>query len=74
MPNVTISLDEETLRASREYASRHGMSLNALIRNTLTSRVVRQEADWLDDCFALMDRAKVNSGGRSWKREDLYDV
>jgi len=50
------------------------MSLNALIRNTLKSRVVRQEADWLDDCFALMDRAALNSGGRSWRRGDLYDV
>jgi hypothetical protein len=74
MANVTISLDEETLRASREYASRHRISLNALIRSTLKSRVVRQEADWLEDCFALMDRAEVNSGGRDWKRGDLYDV
>ena len=74
MPNVTISLDEETLRASREYASRHGMSLNALIRNTLKSRVVREEADWLDACFALADRAAASSGGREWKREELYDV
>ena len=74
MPNVTISLDEAILKASREYASRHGISLNALVRSMLESRVVRDDAGWLDACFALMDRAAVNSGGRSWKREDLYDV
>jgi hypothetical protein len=74
MPNVTISLDEEILKASREYASRHGMSLNALVRKMLESRVVRGDTDWLDACFALMDKAAVDSGGRSWKREDLYDV
>ncbi|MGD8258269.1 MAG: hypothetical protein PVH56_11935 [Desulfobacterales bacterium] len=29
---------------------------------------------WLDECFALMDRANVSSKGKRWKREDLYDV
>lgn len=74
MPNITLSLDEEILKASREYASRHGISLNALVRSMLESRVVRDHSGWLDACFALMDKAAVDSGGRSWKREDLYDV
>jgi len=29
---------------------------------------------WLDECFALMDRANARSRGKRWKREDLYDV
>jgi predicted transcriptional regulator len=74
MPNVTISLDEDILRAGREYARKRNMSLNALIRQLLEQRVRRAEVNWIDACFERMDEASVNSGGRKWKREDLYDV
>lgn len=74
MPNLTISLDEEVLRASREYARKRNLSLNALIRQLLEQRVRRVEATWIDACFERMDAARVDSGGRSWRREDLYDV
>ena len=74
MPNVTISLDDDVLRASREYARKRDLSLNALIRELLEHRVRRSDAAWIDACFERMDRATVDSGGRNWKREDLYDV
>jgi hypothetical protein len=74
MPNVTISLDEKILRASREYARTRNMSLNALIRQLLEQQVLRADANWIDACFSLMDNLGVNSKGRRWKREDLYDV
>ena len=74
MPNVTISLDEDTLRAVREYAHRQNTSVNALIRQLLEQRVRRSDGAWIDGCFAAMDALAVNSGGRTWQREDLYDV
>lgn len=74
MPNVTISIDEKILKASREYAKRHNMSLNALIREMLEQRVRRKSLDWLDECFEKMDRAGGDSGGREWNRDELYDV
>ncbi len=74
MPNVTISLEEDVLRAGREYARRRNLSLNALIRQLLEQRVRRVEATWIDACFQRMDAAAVDSGGRNWKREELYDV
>jgi hypothetical protein len=74
MPNVTISLDEDVLRAGRDYARAHNISLNALIRELLEHRVRRSNAAWIDACFDRMDHAAVNSGGRDWKRADLYDV
>lgn len=30
--------------------------------------------DWLDQFFELADRVKWGSGGRRWRREDLYRV
>ena len=32
MKNITLSIEEDTLKAGRNYAKRHKISLNALIR------------------------------------------
>ena len=74
MPNITISLDEDLLKAGRKYAKKHNTSVNALIRKLLEQTVESRPEDWLDECFKLMDQAEVNSQGKRWKREDLYDV
>jgi hypothetical protein len=74
MPNITVSLDEDLLKSGRRYAQKHQTSMNALIRTLLEHTVQPQSKDWLDECFSLMDRARVNSKGKRWKREDLYDV
>ena len=74
MPNITISLDESLLKSGRQYAEKHGTSVNALIRNLLEKTVTNEATQWIDVCFALMDRADVRSEGKTWKRADLYDV
>jgi len=74
MPNVTISIDEELLKSGRQYAEKHNTSVNALIRSLLEQTVKRDSTQWVEECFALMDRANASSKGRTWRREDLYDV
>jgi hypothetical protein len=74
MPNITISIDAALLKAGRSYAEKHQTSINALIRKLLQETVQSQSEDWRQECFDLMDRAKGNSQGKKWKREDLYDV
>lgn len=74
MPNITISLDEDLLKTGRRYAEKHQTSLNALIRTLLEQNVRPQSKNWLEECFQLMDRTNVNSKGRKWRREELYDV
>ena len=74
MPNITISIDEKLLKFGREYAEKHHTSVNALIRTLLERTVKADSTQWLDECFALMDRANARSLGKPWKREDLYDV
>lgn len=73
MPNITISLDEDLLKAGRQYARKHNTSVNALIRKLLEQTVRSRSKEWLDESFKLMDQAAVNSQGKRWKREDLYD-
>jgi hypothetical protein len=74
MKNVTLSIDDETLKAGRDYAKKHNMSLNALIRKLLKQSVVKSSTQWLTESFELMDKAKANSRGKTWKREDLHRV
>jgi hypothetical protein len=74
MPNITISVDEKLLKSGREYAEKHHTSVNALIRSLLEQTVRTDSAQWVDECFALMDRAEPRSKSTRWKREDLYDV
>ena len=74
MPNITISLDKELLRSGRLYAEKHQTSMNALIRSLLEQTVMPQSQQWLKECFQLMDQANVNSQGRKWPREALYDL
>jgi hypothetical protein len=74
MPNITIAIDEELLKSGREYAEKHRTSVNGLIRSLLEQTVKSDSSQWLDECFALMDRAKARSKGKRWKREELYDV
>lgn len=71
MPNVTISLSEELLEASRKYASRHNTSLNAMIRAMLHQRVVRAHDNWADELFKSMDKAMGDSKGWKWNREEI---
>ena len=74
MKNITIALDEEIIRAGREYAQKHNTSLNGLIRLLLEQRVMPASKHWLDECFELMDQAQAHSRGATWKRDDLYRV
>ncbi len=73
MPNITISIEDELLKASREYAKNHQTSLNDLIRRLLKSTVQCSGDLWLDECFELMDRAGGNSRGKKWSREELQN-
>lgn len=73
MRNVTLAMDEQLIERGREYARRRGMSFNALIREQLQV-LVYQGSDWTEETFRAMDEAAGGSGGRRWRRDDLYDV
>jgi hypothetical protein len=76
MPNVTISIESELLKRARIRAIEQGTSVNALIREYLTSLAgtpLLKQA--MDDVIDLARRSQSGSGpsGRSWTREELYD-
>ena len=74
--NVTISLDRELLAASQQFARQRGTTLNGLIRDTLHRMTAPgpRNAGSIDEFFTNLDRVEGDSGGKKWKRGDLYDV
>jgi len=74
MKNITLSIDDKTLKVGREYAHSHNISFNMLVRQLIERAVVPQQDQWIEDILSLMDKANVNSGHTKWKREELYRV
>jgi hypothetical protein len=72
MPNVTLSIDEQTLSLGREYAQYRNVSFNNLIRTLLEQTVKPSSSFWLDEVFDLADKKKGSSCGRKWTREELH--
>lgn len=72
MKNITLALDEGTIKASREYARKHNLTLNSLIRKLLQQTVSESSHDWVEESFSLMDKVQIPARTKKWKREDLY--
>lgn len=79
MSNVTIALDAALLRRARDYAHRHGTTLNGLLRSCLERQVAYDDGSHLaaDAIFQLADAAPCDpipldaQGGRGWTRAEL---
>ncbi|MDR3200038.1 MAG: hypothetical protein LBT68_01155 [Spirochaetales bacterium] len=73
MKNITLAIDDQTLELGREYAKKQNVSFNALVRRLVEQTVKPSSGDdWLEETFRLMDKARGNSRGKKWTREDLY--
>lgn len=74
MRNITLSIDDEVLKAGRDYARDHDLSFNSLVRRLIEQAVVTGKGRWLEDTFRLMDSIDASSAGETWTREELYRV
>ena len=71
--NVTLSFDPHLLAQAKRVAQRRGTSINAMLRNYLTSLVSQEETAWVDEFLSVADEVAGESE-RPWKRDELYDV
>jgi hypothetical protein len=74
MRNITIAIEDDLPRESREYARQHRTTLNGLIRTQLRDSVSKRSSAWVEEMFRHMDRTRASSRGKRWEREDLHDV
>ncbi len=75
MGNLTITVDEESLKKARMRALQEGTSVNALLREFLDSYagVRRGQREAVGKIVALSRKSKSRRGGRTWTRNDLYE-
>ena len=75
MKNITLSVDEAVLTAVRRYAAEHDSTVNALVREYLTTlaahedRAKRARAE----LRKLSAQSKFRLGNKTWSREDLHE-
>ncbi|CAA9429527.1 MAG: hypothetical protein AVDCRST_MAG22-3164 [uncultured Rubrobacteraceae bacterium] len=76
MTNLTITVDEETVKRARIRALEEGTSVNAVLRNYLEgySGVRRERREAGRRLLELSKNSKAGSGGKGLpKREEIYD-
>lgn len=73
MKNVTLSIPDELLKLSREYALRNGTTLNAFIRDLLRRNVMGGKQNPVDNLLDLADSIEVDTDKWKWNRNEIYD-
>mgnify|MGYP001558480874 CR=1 FL=1 len=73
--NITLTLDEETLREARVLAAERGLSVSAFLRLELAGLVERQRGYERAKASALrrLQRGHSLGGGRLPTRDELHD-
>jgi hypothetical protein len=74
--NLTLTVDEDILRAARIKALELGTSVNGLVREYLRQLAGRSTAaEGVAEFFSATKGAGAGSGadGRSWSRDDVYE-
>jgi plasmid stability protein len=75
MKNITLALDETLLDEVRVFAAKKGTTVNAMVRDYLTSiaKLEDRQERARRRIRELADKSTGEVGPVTWKREDLYD-
>ena len=75
MANLTITVDEASLKKARMRALEEGTSVNAILRDFLESYAGVQQArqNAVREIVMLSRRSLSRSGGQTWSRDELHD-
>jgi hypothetical protein len=73
--NITLALDEETLREARVLAAERGLSVSAFLRKELAGIVERQRGYTRarDSAVRRLKRGQSLGGGKLPSRDELHD-
>ena len=75
MTNLTISIDEETLKEARMRALGEGVSINALLRDYLEKYTGKnkQYQQATQELLRIAQNSTAKSSNKQWSRDDLYE-
>ena len=73
--NITLSVDESVLQKVKVLAAERRTSVNALVRDYLTSLVAKKstEDEAREALLKLIRETDADMGEQKWNREALYD-
>jgi hypothetical protein len=73
--NITLSVDDQVLKAVRRYAAERDSSVNKLVREFLASVSAREDRarNARLRIQQLSRRSAARVGPKTWRREDLHD-
>ena len=77
MKNVTLAVDENSLKAARIYAAEHDTTVNAMVREFLDGfsaahSSAEERARIREELAKLAERSPGRLGDWKWNREDIY--
>jgi hypothetical protein len=75
MANLTITVDEESLKKARIRALEEGTSVNGVLRDFLNSYAKAHHArrNAVREIITLSRQAQARRGGRTWSRDELHE-
>jgi hypothetical protein len=75
MKNITLSVDEEVLAMVRRHAAERNSSVNALVREYLTSLAAQEDraSRARSELRELSARSRGRLGRKTWTRDSLHD-
>ena len=73
MKNVTLSMPDDLLAKSREYAEKHGTTLNDMIREYLKKTVKSDQSDFIKRLELLQQQVHIKTKGVKFDRDELYE-
>jgi hypothetical protein len=72
--NLTVQLDEETIRRAKVLAARRGTSISGLVARELEELVARDARyEQARQRAVEIMAASVPRGGRTWRRDELHE-
>ena len=75
MANLTVTVDDETLKRARIRALELGTSVNRLLANYLEAFASNDQRQTIEGIVELSEVAHAGSGpgGRTWTRDELHE-
>lgn len=73
MKNITLSIPFELLKKSREYAKKHGTTLNEMVRDLLRKTINNANDDYLQNIEKSLDELGIETGPKAhFNRDELH--
>lgn len=75
MANLTITVDDESLKKARMRALAEGTSVNSLLKAYLESYagLSNEQAVAIREITEISSKSRSRRGNRQWRRDELYE-